>query len=348
MVRLQAQSNRKSTSILRSCPAGAINTWDRVPFLTTVRNGTPSYVPAVTTIHHNFLVSDGDADGGAIDNDDGSSWYLEHHNFAVYGGAKMGNIDGHAKVTHSNIYAFPNVYGKNCFWNWPGWFPLPGFEETFYDNACIMDAGQSYITLPGPGNHGAGTHGVSKGCDFLDPSSIKVHTHGNKVYGPNGDVLVSGCANAEAVAATSAAESQAEGKGCRLFEDTDCSSGNDLGAVPGPPSASAEECMAECAKNCACAAGVWGKSGSVHRCYLKALPSAVGPIGGFKGNVAFNCTPTCEPHRPHPRKPPAASGLKVADWLKLGTDPGTTIQELPSTAEIIEMGMAALAETGAL
>ena len=103
--------------------------------------------------------------------------------------------------------------------------------------------------------------------------------------------------------------------------------------------------MAECAKNCACAAGVWGKSGSVHRCYLKALPSAVGPIGGFKGNVAFNCTPTCEPH---PRKPPAASGLKVADWLKLGTDPGTTIQELPSTAEIIEMGMAALAETGSL
>ena len=126
-----------------------------MPYLTTVATGKPSYVPAVTHIHHNFLVSDGDADGaknailqlhchfipktiflprrardkhrensrrdafwtgGAIDNDDGSSFYDEHHNFAVYGGAKMGNIDGHAKVSHNNVFAFPNVYGKNCFW----------------------------------------------------------------------------------------------------------------------------------------------------------------------------------------------------------------------------------------
>ena len=28
-----------------------------------------------------------------------------------------------------------------------------------------------------------------------------------------------------------------------------------------------------------------------------------------------------------------------------GTDPGTTISEVPSTAEIIEMGLAAIAET---
>lgn len=62
-----------------------MNTWDRVPFLTTVATGKPSLVPAVTNIHHNFIVSDGDADGGAIDNDDGSSFYNEHHNFAVFG-----------------------------------------------------------------------------------------------------------------------------------------------------------------------------------------------------------------------------------------------------------------------
>ena len=84
-----------------------------MPYLTTVKTGKPSYVPATNDFHHNFIVSDGDADGGAIDNDDGSSFYVEHHNFAVYGGAKMGNIDGHGKVTHNNVYAFPNVYGKN-------------------------------------------------------------------------------------------------------------------------------------------------------------------------------------------------------------------------------------------
>ena len=102
---------------------GAINTWDRQAFLTTVATGKPSYFPAVNTIHHNFIVSNGDADGGAIDNDDGSSYYLEHSNFCIYGGAKMANIDGHAKVYHSNINAYANVYGKTCNWQWPGWFP---------------------------------------------------------------------------------------------------------------------------------------------------------------------------------------------------------------------------------
>ena len=56
--------------------------------------GRPSIVPAETAIHHNFIVSDYDANGGMIDNDDGSSFYDEYQNFGVYGGAKFGNIDG--------------------------------------------------------------------------------------------------------------------------------------------------------------------------------------------------------------------------------------------------------------
>jgi hypothetical protein len=47
---------------------------------------------------------------GAVDNDDGSSHYLIHHNFAIYGGAKINNIGGHAQTIHSNIFAFPSVY----------------------------------------------------------------------------------------------------------------------------------------------------------------------------------------------------------------------------------------------
>ena len=50
---------------------GAINSWDRQAFITTVATGQPSFIPAVTEIHHNFIVADGDADGGAVDNDDG-------------------------------------------------------------------------------------------------------------------------------------------------------------------------------------------------------------------------------------------------------------------------------------
>ena len=163
---------------------GAINTWDRQAFVTTVRDGTPSIVPATNVIHHNFIVADYDADGGMVDNDDGSSFYDEHNNFGVYGGAKMGNIDGHAKASHGNVFAFPNVYGKSCFWHWPGWFPLDGNWERFYDNACIMDGpGQSYVAMP-------------KGCSFANASTVHLVTHDNKVFAPDADAIVSGCGGA--------------------------------------------------------------------------------------------------------------------------------------------------------
>lgn len=54
---------------------GAINSWDRQSFLTTIATGKPSIVPAVRKMHHNLIVSDFDANGGMIDNDDGSSFY---------------------------------------------------------------------------------------------------------------------------------------------------------------------------------------------------------------------------------------------------------------------------------
>jgi hypothetical protein len=81
---------------------GAINSWDRQAFITSVATGQPSFIPAVTHIHHNFIVADGNADGGAVDNDDGSSHYSIHHNFAIYGGAKINNIGGHSQVSEQN------------------------------------------------------------------------------------------------------------------------------------------------------------------------------------------------------------------------------------------------------
>ena len=33
---------------------GAINTWDRQPYVTTVATGEPSFVPAMNKFHHNF------------------------------------------------------------------------------------------------------------------------------------------------------------------------------------------------------------------------------------------------------------------------------------------------------
>lgn len=322
---------------------GAINTWDRVPFLTTVATGKPSFVPAINNFHHNFIVSDGDADGGAIDNDDGSSFYVEHHNFAVYGGAKMGNIDGHAKVTHHNVYVYPNVYGKNCFWNWPGWFPLPGFEEGFHNNVCIMDKGQNYITLPS-GNSWHGNKG--DGCLWSDPKSIAIHVHDNKVYAPNAEAFVSGCSGTSSASAAHIVDHTKDGippAGCAVFNNTDSSGGNDLCHGPSCINISTvQECIELCARNCACAAGVWGRTGkSGHKCYIKSLPAHHLQVGAYDGNTAFTCTPTCSPP-PKPAPPPPHGAINFSQWVQLGIDPGSTIAEVPSTTEIIAMGMAVL------
>jgi hypothetical protein len=102
---------------------GAINSWDRQAFITSVATGQPSFIPAVTHIHHNFIVADGNADGGAVDNDDGSSHYSIHHNFAIYGGAKINNIGGHSQVSE-RTFLHLNL-------NW----------SPFFSRCCLKTAG---------------------------------------------------------------------------------------------------------------------------------------------------------------------------------------------------------------
>ena len=58
---------------------GPFNSWDRQPFLTTVRTGEPSMVMQWREIHHNFFV-DNYSPQENVDNDDGSSGYDIHHN----------------------------------------------------------------------------------------------------------------------------------------------------------------------------------------------------------------------------------------------------------------------------
>jgi hypothetical protein len=54
--------------------------WDRVPYNGIV-NGEPTVFMNFYEISFNFFVANYGADGGAVDNDDGSSRYLEHDNF---------------------------------------------------------------------------------------------------------------------------------------------------------------------------------------------------------------------------------------------------------------------------
>ena len=58
------QDNLLFNSCTESSDHGPINSWDREPFLTEVRNGTASLIPAYTNITHNFAVANYGANGG--------------------------------------------------------------------------------------------------------------------------------------------------------------------------------------------------------------------------------------------------------------------------------------------
>merc|ERR1712151_651417 len=110
---------------------GPFNSWDRQPFLTTIRDGTPSMTPATRMIHHNFFI-DNYSPQENVDNDDGSSYYDTHDNFFVYGGNGMKNdFGGHDNHHYNNVDAY---VGKAL-----GVVPtLPSHEDYFYGNYVVM------------------------------------------------------------------------------------------------------------------------------------------------------------------------------------------------------------------
>lgn len=55
------------------------SSWDRQPFLSTIRDDLPSFVPLRRTIKFNLIFANYGSSQG-VDNDDGSSWYHLHHN----------------------------------------------------------------------------------------------------------------------------------------------------------------------------------------------------------------------------------------------------------------------------
>jgi len=167
-------SNLLFNTCRESSDHGPFNSWDRQPFLTDVATGTPSLVPSYNEIHHNFFVANYGANGGCVDNDDGSSWYNLHDNFFVYGGHKS-DFGGHSKHSWNNIMAYPQVYGARCV----GLFgmPLVGQEEGYWNNTCILaDAGGQYAALDG--------------CDLSKPTTWTINSHDNRIYVPGATATV--------------------------------------------------------------------------------------------------------------------------------------------------------------
>jgi len=112
---------------------GPINSWDRQPYLTTVRTGEASIVPEYRNIHHNFIVANYNGFKG-VDNDDGSSWYKISFNFMVGGWMHKSNYGGIMKHTFGNLGAYVTMGMRMQAPQFPDWV------DSFYNNTLIMKA----------------------------------------------------------------------------------------------------------------------------------------------------------------------------------------------------------------
>ncbi|KAJ1449807.1 hypothetical protein M885DRAFT_572143 [Pelagophyceae sp. CCMP2097] len=110
---------------------GAINTWDRMPFLSGL---TDNFSAKQTKIRRNLIFANSGASQG-VDNDDGSSFYeIEDNVFYSADGFKM-DYGGHDSKFDRNLVVTFAYDDANCF-N-VGDF-VPGHGDAFRNNTCVV------------------------------------------------------------------------------------------------------------------------------------------------------------------------------------------------------------------
>jgi len=111
-----------------------------VPYITTVRSGKASVIPAWRHIRRNFMISVYSSQE-AIDNDDGSSYYKAYNNFFVYAANGLkSDFNGHDTQAYDNVYG----YVSDCWGPAGHMWLLTGMRNVFRNNLCVSstdDAG---------------------------------------------------------------------------------------------------------------------------------------------------------------------------------------------------------------
>jgi hypothetical protein len=106
---------------------GPINSWDRMPFLTKVASGQPSFTPAPNKITSNLIMANYGGSQG-VDNDDGSSlFHIEGNFFYSADGFKM-DYGGHDSLFHDNLVVVFPVICSSCHI----------FSSIFFPVACLI------------------------------------------------------------------------------------------------------------------------------------------------------------------------------------------------------------------
>lgn len=156
------QHNGLWNSCRESGDHGAINTWDRTPYLTTLRTGKPSLIPSYNNVSHNMIISNYNSFDG-IDNDDGSSYYDISFNVFYLNEGLKSDYHGHGKLYHDNInvgagvccFQFGFISGRGASSNiaGPAEFYEAGQADQCYNNRCIQRPGGSWSHGCVPNTH---------------------------------------------------------------------------------------------------------------------------------------------------------------------------------------------------
>jgi len=121
------EGNLLANCVRESGDHGPFNSWDRVPYITTIGSGKPSVIPKYREITRNFIISVYSSQE-AIDTDDGSSYYNTHHNFFAYAANGLKSDFGGQQNHHeNNVYAWVG----NCWGS--------GNSDRFVNNTCISN-----------------------------------------------------------------------------------------------------------------------------------------------------------------------------------------------------------------
>ena len=151
---------------------GAINSWDRQPFLHS--EGTSfTFAPLPIVIQENFITANYGASQG-VDNDDGSSFYnIARNVFYLADGFKM-DYGGHDSVFEANLVIVRDYDGQNCF-NVADF--KEGHGDVFRNNTCVIN-----------GCRDAGC--VDRVSHVAQCNAEIVHLAGNRYYTLHGNASI--------------------------------------------------------------------------------------------------------------------------------------------------------------
>ena len=135
---------------------GPYNSWDRVPYITTLRTGLPSIIPKTRHLSRNLWFGSYSTQEG-VDSDDGSSYLFQDFNVFAYGANGMKNdFGGHDNHHQHNMYLFVDSCWGEGFQ--AGQVDGTANNDEFTYNRCLLKDGGSYGSDCGNNPKGFTTH----------------------------------------------------------------------------------------------------------------------------------------------------------------------------------------------